>query len=84
METSINIENIDIENEQRVVDERHLREIANAVKSRIEGLRGFGNIDGREGMNTTADKLQARFEAWWIGIHDRAPKDFQEIATKGY
>ena len=82
METSQTL--IDVENEQNVVDERHLKEVEHAVRQRIEGLRGFGNIDGREGMNKTSERLQQRLEAWLHGIYDKVPADFQEIARKGY
>jgi hypothetical protein len=75
---------INLEQEQKVVDERHLKKIEQAVKQRIDSLKSFSNLDGREGMNKTAERLQQRFDAWWIGIHDRAPSDFQEIANKGY
>lgn len=73
-----------IENEQVLVDDYHLRNIEKAVRQRIEGLEGFGRIDGRENMNKNAEKLKLRLEAWLLGVHDKVPADFQEIKKKGY
>ena len=78
-----NIANLpSIENAQRVIDQRHLQDVINAVQNRIANNKSFGSVPGREGMKVVAQRLEEKFEYWLLGINDKVPAEFQEIKKK--
>lgn len=75
---------IDIENEQPIIDDRHIKLVVKAVKERISGLEGFGRINGRENMNITSNQLREKLNYWLMGVYNVVPSELQKIKNKGY